>query len=277
MPEERSNDRFMSENNTRHGKRKRHKRKRQAYKIIIPVFFTAVLLGMLYLLFSEDNSPKYENSSIAVSPVESQPNITIGDYVPEESTENDTLQSSSTDTDWNLILVNKWNPIPESYTVTLVEVPGGERVDERIYEPLMEMLEAAKEDNWNQLPKVVSGYRTQETQQELYDEKISKFKQQGYSETEAVEQAEQWVAVPGYSEHQLGIAVDINGATYDLYFWLQENSYKYGFIFRYPAGKTDITGTAEEVWHYRYVGVEVATEMYEQGVCLEEYLDKTKK
>ena len=66
--------------------------------------------------------------------------------------------------------------------------------------------------------------------------------------------------------------MDINGATYDLYFWLQENSYKYGFIFRYPGGKTDITGVAEEVWHYRYVGVEAATEMYEKGLCLEEYL-----
>lgn len=88
------------------------------------------------------------------------------------------------------------------------------------------------------------------------------------------EQAKQWVAVPGYSEHQLGLAVDINAATYDVYFWLQENSYKYGFIFRYPAGKTDITGTAEEVWHYRYVGVEAATEIYERGICLEEYLEE---
>ena len=80
------------------------------------------------------------------------------------------------------------------------------------------------------------------------------------------------MAVPGYSEHQAGLAVDINGATYDLYFWLQENSYKYGFIFRYPGSKTEITGVAEEVWHYRYVGVEAATEMYEKGLCLEEYL-----
>ena len=85
--------------------------------------------------------------------------------------------------------------------------------------------------------------------------------------------AEQWVAVPGYSEHQLGFAVDINGATYDVYLWLQENSYKYGFIFRYPGNKTEITGTAEEVWHYRYVGVEAAAEIYEQGICLEEYLE----
>ena len=152
---------------------------------------------------------------------------------------------------WNLMIVNKENAIPDNYDVNLVEVEGGERVDERIYEPLMEMLNAAREGNWGELPMVVSGYRTQEKQQSLYDEKIAKFKKEGYSDSEAVKQAEQWVAVPGHSEHQLGFAVDINGATYDVYLWLQENSYKYGFIFRYPGSKTDITGTAEEVWHYR--------------------------
>ena len=78
--------------------------------------------------------------------------------------------------------------------------------------------------------------------------------------------------IPGYSEHQIGLAVDINGATYDLYFWLRENSCKYGFIFRYPGDKTDITGVSEEVWHYCYVGVKAVTEMYGRGICLEEYL-----
>lgn len=114
-------------------------------------------------------------------------------------------------------------------------------MDERIYEPLMEMLEAAKEDNWDQLPMVVSGYRTSEKQKSLYNDKIREYQKQGYSVEEAAEMAKEWVAAPGYSEHQLGFAVDINGATYDLYFWLQENSYKYGFIFRYPGSKTDIT------------------------------------
>ena len=131
---------------------------------------------------------------------------------------------------------------------------GGECVDKRIYDPLTEMLEAAKEGNLDQLPEVVSGYRTSDKQQKIYDEKIEKYKKDGYSEDEARELAKQWVAVPGYSEHQLGIAVDINGATYDVYSWLQENSYRYGFIFRYPGDKTEMTGIAEEVWHYRYVG-----------------------
>lgn len=181
-------------------------------------------------------------------------------------------QNAGTDEAWNLMLVNKDNAIPDNYEVNLVEVEGGERVDERIYEPLMEMLEAAREGNWGELPMVVSGYRTQEKQQSFYDEKIAKFKKEGYSDSEAVNQAEQWVAVPGHSEHQLGFAVDINGATYDVYLWLQENSYKYGFIFRYPGSKMDITGTAEEVWHYRYVGKEAAKEIYERGICLEEYV-----
>lgn len=181
--------------------------------------------------------------------------------------------NSEADEAWKLMLVNRDNPIPDNYDVNLVELAGGECVDKRIYEPLMEMLNAAKEANWGELPIVVSGYRTQEKQQSLYDEKIANFKREGYSDSEAVKQAEQWVAVPGYSEHQLGFAVDINGATYDVYLWLQENSYKYGFIFRYPGNKTDITGTAEEVWHYRYVGKEAAKEIYEKGICLEEYLE----
>ena len=120
---------------------------------------------------------------------------------------------------------------------------------------------------------MISGYRTQEVQQELYDAEVNKYKSRGYSEEEAKAEAGKWVAVPGTSEHQLGLAVDVEGATYDVFIWLQENSYKYGFIFRYPGDKTDTTGTVEEVWHYRYVGVEAATEMYEQGLCLEEYVE----
>lgn len=176
-------------------------------------------------------------------------------------------------TAWNLRLVNRWNSIPEGYKVNLKELPGGEQVDERIYDSLMEMFEAAKAGNWDEMPRVISGYRTQEVQQKLYDNEVEKYKSQGYTEEEAKAEAGKWVAVPGTSEHQLGLAIDIEGATYDVFLWLQENSYKYGFIFRYPGSKTDITGTVEEVWHYRYVGVEAATEMHEQGLCLEEYVE----
>lgn len=177
------------------------------------------------------------------------------------------------DSDWALRLVNPWNPVPDNYEPALREVPGGEQVDERIYGPLMEMLEAAREGNWGELPNVESGYRTQEVQQALYDQEIETNLAGGYSEDEARELAGQWVGVPGTSEHQLGLAVDLSGETYDVFLWLQENSYKYGFIWRYQGEKSHITGIAEEAWHYRYVGVEAATQMYRQGLCLEEYLE----
>lgn len=177
---------------------------------------------------------------------------------------------------WELRLVNSQHPIPEGYTVKLKEMPGGEQVDERIYAPLTEMLEAAREGNWGEAPRVISGYRTQEVQQGFFDDKVWQYQNEGYSEEEAKAEAGKWVALPGHSEHQLGLAVDLEGETYDVFSWLQENSYKYGFIFRYPGDKTDITGTAEEVWHYRYVGKEAAAEMFEQGLCLEEYVENRK-
>ena len=85
-------------------------------------------------------------------------------------------------------------------------------------------------------------------------------------------------AIPGTSEHQLGIAVDINADTTksssdDVYNWLAENAHTYGFIKRYPSNKTDITGVINEPWNYRYVGKEAASKIYSQGICLEEYID----
>lgn len=219
------------------------------------------------LVNSDPISGSWENAVYDIQGNVTQYNETQDEVLPNQ----DTVGIDVSDTQWNLTLVNKWNPVPDNYEVNLVELEGGEYVDERIYQPLMQMLEDAREANWEQLPRVVSGYRTTEKQQQLYDDKIAEYRKQGYSDDEAESLAQQWVAVPGYSEHQLGFAVDINGATYDVYLWLQENSYKYGFIFRYPGSKTDLTGVAEEVWHYRYVGIEAAAKIHEQGICLEEY------
>ena len=93
--------------------------------------------------------------------------------------------------------------------------------------------------------------------------------------------AEKYVAIPGTSEHQLGLSVDINAdqtkcSSEKVYQWLDENAYKYGFVKRYPEDKTDITGISNEPWHYRYVGTTVAKIMKEENLCLEEYLEKYK-
>lgn len=184
---------------------------------------------------------------------------------------NDTEEST-----WSLILVNKWNYIPDNYKVELTELKNGESVDKRIYPALQKMFDDARKDHV--YPVAASGYRTAEKQQELMDEKIAAYESEGYSADEAKSKAEAWVAIPGTSEHQLGLSVDINADGIrstgdDVYEWLHENSYKYGFIYRYPENKTDITGVINEPWHYRYVGTDAAAKIHELDICLEEYLE----
>lgn len=176
--------------------------------------------------------------------------------------------------EWNLIVVNRWNELPEDYSVELTELSNGQKVDSRIYPYLQEMFDAARAEDV--YPVVREGYRTAEEQQEILDDKIQSYINQGYSQVKAERTAKEWVALPGTSEHQLGIAVDINAdkskcSNEDVYEWLAENAYKYGFVLRYPPGKQKITGTSYEPWHYRYVGEEAAKEIYERGICLEEY------
>ena len=138
------------------------------------------------------------------------------------------------------------------------------------------MFDAARADGV--YPIVAAGYRTTEKQQSLMAERISDYQKEGYSDEAAKAEAEKWVAVPGTSEHQLGIAVDINAdgihsAGQEVYDWLDENGYLYGFVHRYPSDKTEITGISNEPWHYRYVGMEAAADMTSQNLCLEEYLE----
>lgn len=190
--------------------------------------------------------------------------------------DNITHHVASEDNGWNLILVNRNSYIPDDYKVELTELSNGEKVDSRIYPELQEMFNDARAQGYGLF--VREGYRTQEEQQQLLDEKIEAYENEGKSKSEAKKLAEQWVAIPGTSEHQLGIAVDINADTTksssdDVYSWLAENAHKYGFIKRYPSDKTDITGVINEPWHYRYVGKEAALEIYSQGMCLEEYID----
>ena len=192
------------------------------------------------------------------------------------SLDNITHHVASEDNGWNLILVNRDSYIPDDYQVELTELSNGKKVDSRIYPELQEMFNDARAQGYGLF--VREGYRTQEEQQQLMDEKIEAYENEGKSKSEAKKLAEQWVAIPGTSEHQLGIAVDINADTTksssdDVYNWLAENAHTYGFIKRYPSNKTDITGVINEPWHYRYVGKEVASEIYSQGICLEEYID----
>lgn len=224
--------------------------RRKSYKV-------KILFSLLFLIILCMMAGKVLNSDFTLLPLD-----------------NITHHVASEDNGWNLILVNRNSYIPDDYKVELTELSNGEKVDSRIYPELQEMFNDARAQGYGLF--VREGYRTQEEQQQLLDEKIEAYENEGKSKSEAKKLAEQWVAIPGTSEHQLGIAVDINADTTkssndDVYSWLAENAHKYGFIKRYPSDKTDITGVINEPWHYRYVGKEAALEIYSQGMCLEEY------
>mgnify|MGYP005760619571 CR=1 FL=1 len=180
-----------------------------------------------------------------------------------------------------LLLVNPWNAVPEDYAVSLVSIGDGESVDQRCYGDLMQMLDDCAVYG-NAQPYVCSSYRTNDTQTRLYENKVDRLIAQGYSPSDARTEAAKAVAIPGTSEHQLGLAVDIVDLRYQVLDagqedtatqqWLMQNSWKYGFILRYPNDKTAVTGIIYEPWHYRYVGRENAKAIYESGLCLEEYL-----
>ena len=181
-----------------------------------------------------------------------------------------------------LTLVNPWNTIPQDWKVDLMSVGNGHKVDKTCYDDLMAMLDACKAAGFR--PVIRSSYRTQATQKQLYENKVNQWKGYGYAEEEARKQAAAIVAPPGTSEHQLGWAVDLVDASYQVLNekqatmpaqkWLMEHSWEYGFILRYPVNKSDVTGIIYEPWHYRYVGREHAKAIYESGLCLEEWLEQ---
>ena len=197
---------------------------------------------------------------------------------------------------WYLTLVNPWNKLSLKYidTIELVTVRSNIKIDSRIIDPLKKMLadcyaaNPTVSDKCSGKPLVCSGFRTQEYQEGLFNKKINKIKaaKPNISDDEAYALAAKEVAIPGTSEHQLGLAVDIVccNTHYNLDMqrtkirqqWLIDNCHKYGFILRFPADKTDVTGIIYEPWHYRYVGVEVATEIMSRGICFEEWLAEQK-
>ena len=151
---------------------------------------------------------------------------------------------------WNLTLVNRWNPLPEGWTVDEVELSNGWAVDSRCYDALQQMMDACRAEGL--YPVVCSAYRTQAMQQTLFDQMKQSLLDQGYSDADAETEAGRQVAVPGTSEHQLGLAVDIVDLDHQLLDesqeqtavqqWLMTNSWRYGFILRYPTAKTETTG-----------------------------------
>ena len=247
--------------------RRRRKRYREAMRnrVIAAVLLAAVITGAVFLI---RGCKKSDAADKDMEQVQNPADNSGGEGIVVD--------------DALLTLVNPWNKLPEDWTVDLVTLSDGHKVDSRCYEALQEMMDACRAAGNS--PLICAAYRTEETQQGLYDNKVQRLRDSGMSEEEAKAEAAKTVALPGTSEHQLGLAVDLVDANMqdltsaqestETQKWLMANSWRYGFIHRYPNGKTDITGIIYEPWHYRYVGKDAAQEIFNRDITLEEYLGK---
>lgn len=179
----------------------------------------------------------------------------------------------------NKVLVNKFYKLPSDYIhdnlvdVSYLYAYGNQKVTQEVYDQFLEMWHEANRDGVKLI--IESAYRSYDVQNNLYNR---------YTRDFGKKYADSFSARPGHSEHQTGLAIDVTtNEPFDssedenafentnAFKWLQENAHKYGFILRYPKGKTYLTGYSYESWHYRYVGVEVATKIYELDITFDEY------
>lgn len=196
------------------------------------------------------------------------------------------MASAEAASNWQLRLVNAATPLPDDFEPETSNIAGYEHrpFDMRAADWLEKMLHDAEQDGCKLY--LVSGYRSIGRQRALFQIKTEELMQQGLSAQQAEQEAARWVARPGTSEHNLGLAADIvsadwytthNDLTEDFeqtpaFAWLKANCAEYGFILRYPKEKEAVTGISYEPWHYRYVGQEAAKQIMLTGITLEEYL-----
>ena len=170
------------------------------------------------------------------------------------------------------MLVNKYNELEKEYIPeNLIDVPEeygkGQKLNEQVLKAFIKMSEDCKAETGYKV-LIRSGYRDYETQEKTYNT---------YLNTYGKSYAENYVAHPGFSEHQTGLALDMKAESSDVFAnskeskWIYQNAYKYGFILRYKKEYENITGIKYESWHFRYVGEEIAKFMNENEMTYEEY------
>ena len=228
------------------------------YRKFLPLLLALFTLTACNNTTDENSSMDNENSKVNAV-VTSESTTTPESTEPPAQEPNIEVIDGITYVD-GILIANKTYALPSDFN------PG---VSDEAYDALTEMEIAAAEDGISLF--IVSGFRSYDDQDVIYNRYVS---QDGKAE------ADRYSARPGHSEHQTGYAFDLNSL--EEYFadtpegiWLAENCHKYGFIIRYPKGKEHITGYMYEPWHVRYLGVDIATSVYESGLTLEEYLGIT--
>ncbi|MBQ8821767.1 MAG: M15 family metallopeptidase [Lachnospiraceae bacterium] len=270
------------EQNVQRIRQRQHRRKQKRKKKILRRLIFASALVVVFLFFAG------MSKILVTKEVPEQEEAVASSSIVMEEAElvKPTEKPVSVDEDiprGNPILVNKDNPLPKEYEVELITLADGRsKAAEEAYEPLCEMLEAAREDGMDLL--ICSSYRDRKRQEELFDEDVEALLRKGYTYTEAYEEVAKETMPPGCSEHSTGLAFDIVARDYQMLDkgqektaenkWLRKHCAEYGFILRYPKGKEDITKISYESWHFRYVGKELAEYIMEEEITLEEYLEK---
>lgn len=255
--------------------------------IILSVFAISSLLGNK----KSDSDISQENTHISGKKEESSEKNEESSIFSQESSDGKSETNSNTSKDdWNLILVNKKNVLDHEVSFNQASMTEGKSiiVDERIEEALQSYVDGAKSAGYN--IQYVSGYRSRADQQVVYNNSLQQNIASGMTEEQAKKATESLINPPGSSEHMTGLAVDIAGSDalaaypqlegdmdkYDSQQWLIKHAPDYGFILRYPkdAKSTQQTMIDYESWHFRYVGKDIAKYITENGITLEEYLDK---
>ena len=223
--------------------------------------------------FRDENIDRYiaykeENPDLDIKKVIINVNIGLDKKVYDDAV-------PATNLNKNNVLVNKYNYLDKDYVpknlekISTVYALSNMKLVENAKEAYEEM---AKDASKSKLKLVIlSSYRSYDYQVDLYNR---------YAKKDGKEKADTYSGRPGFSEHQTGLAFDIyNGKTTYTKFestkefdWMQENAYKYGFILRFPKEKELETGYQYESWHYRYVGKDIAKEIYDKDICFEEYM-----
>ena len=267
--------------------RRRNKQKKPA---VPPVGYLLLLLALIAVVLvvcitlagdpetpDESSAAPQPSQSAEPSGAETQAELPKGNWTPLEMPEGSLSQGDLVLVNANYgfepsaSLVSVYSQKSASYYVKDTELS----VDSRIMLPLNEWMDAFREATGIDNVNIVAGFRTKDYQKMLYDNAVA---------TKGTTHAENYIALPGHSEHHTGLAIDLDtyypdtGASGDFdgtgeYAWVEEHAWQFGFTRRYPEYKASITGISYEPWHFRYVGIPHAYAMKQNGQCLEEYLE----
>lgn len=223
--------------------------------------------------FKNDNIDRYinykkKNQNLEITQIIKNVNMNL-DKIPYE----DAIEIE--DKDNQLVLVNKYNYLGENFIPKNLENINNQyalnnmKLVNYAKEAFEEMAKAAKKENLKIV--AMSSYRSYSYQVDLYNK---------YKKKDGQEAADKYSGRPGFSEHQSGLAVDVynekteytNFESTKEFIWMEDHAHEYGFIIRFPKGKENETGYQYESWHYRYVGIEVATYIKNNNISLEEYI-----